>query len=404
MTKSGRNAPCPCGSGRKYKHCCAVRSAQAEAHFQAARALHRTGRAAEAEPLYREALAIRPDMAEARFALADALRLAGQRDAAIAAYREAIAAQPGHAAAHNDLGALMLGAGDLAGAADCFRQAIALAPAYVGAHCNLGGCLLKQGDTAGAIAAFERTLALQPDHIQARHLRDALAGKASTRAPAGYIEQLFDGYAAKFDTHLVQALNYKMPEELARLLGRITPLPEKAWRILDLGCGTGLAGVALAPQAREIAGVDLSAAMLARAATRKLYARLMQGDLIDMLHGENTRGEARYDLVVAADVLVYLGDLQSLVAETRPRLMPGGYFLFSVEALDALDPAGEEDYRLNTSGRYAHARAYLERLAAAHGFGIRACEALPVRTENARPIQAWAMVWQRRDEPVGQTP
>lgn len=372
----------------------ALNPSLADAHYNKGNALRKMGQHQSALASYRQACAVQPSFFAAVLELAGLYVETKNFAHAIAAYRQAIALRPDHAAAHANLGAALLLAGDIDGAISACRQALALEPERLDALYNLGGALLKAGDHAGAIAAFDATLQRQPDHATARHLRDALAGVTTARPPAQYVANLFDGYADRFDSHLTTALNYRMPEILARLLAEITPLPAKVWRVLDLGCGTGLAGAALAPLAREIVGVDLSAGMLAHAAARKLYARLIEGDLLAMLSEENGRNEPRYDVIVAADVLVYLGDLQTLIAETHRRLRRGGYFLFSVESLDALQPVGDEAFRLNGSGRYAHARAYLEKLAAVHGFTVRTCKSMPVRTEAGQPIMAWAIIWQ----------
>ena len=103
-------------------------------------------------------------------------------------------------------------------------------------------------------------------------------------------------------------------------------------------------------------------------------------------------------MIIAADVFVYLGMLDEIVSEVKRLLRAGGYFMFSVEALDALpvDAVGLESkpgYKLNQSGRYAHSASYLEKLASANGFGSFSMISTPVRLEKGLPVTAWAAVW-----------
>ena len=128
----------------------------------------------------------------------------------------------------------------------------------------------------------------------------------------------------------------------------------------------------LAPHARQLVGVDLSAKMLEKARARNLYDRLEQLDLLTMMQGE---GAASYDVLFAADVFVYLGKLDELVEQARRLLRPSGLFAFSVESLDALagDAAAlpdRRDYKLNVTARYAHSMAYLTRMAGDYGFDV----------------------------------
>jgi predicted TPR repeat methyltransferase len=148
---------------------------------------------------------------------------------------------------------------------------------------------------------------------------------------------LFDVYAQRFDSHLVQVLNYSVPEKLAASAA-LFPSGGEKWAILDLGCGTGLSGAAIAQFARHMVGVDLSSKMLDKARERNLYARLEQLDLLAMMEAEPA---ASYDVVFAADVFVYLGKLDELVSQARRLLRPGGLFAFSVESLEALQTGAD---------------------------------------------------------------
>jgi len=195
----------------------------------------------------------------------------------------------------------------------------------------------------------------------------------------------------------VQALKYNMPEQIAAKLRSVEHPARGNWRVLDLGCGTGLAGIAIGADATHLVGVDLSEKMLDKANALNLYARLVRADLDAMMEREDA---ATYDVVVAADVFVYIGKLDGLVAHVHRLLKPGGLFAFSVEALAAGDnstPATEPlpDYRLNETGRYAHARAYVHRLAATAGFEVLGVTDAHGRVNEGKPVPGYIGLFRR---------
>jgi predicted TPR repeat methyltransferase len=235
-----------------------------------------------------------------------------------------------------------------------------------------------------AIAAYRAALA-HGDNPETIAFALASLGEGETPAalPAEYVRSLFDQYANHFDQHLTEVLGYQTPAHLDDMLRRVAPAADLD--TLDLGCGTGLCGPYLKAYSRSLAGVDLSRQMLDKAAERGLYDQLACGDLVAYLDGRHEN----WDLAVAADVFVYIGDLAPVFESVRRALRPGGRFCFSVEAGDGAD---EVDYKLRPSNRYAHTQAYLERLAAATGFQILAAEPLEARQENGTPIAAIAFI------------
>ena len=89
--------------------------------------------------------------------------------------------------------------------------------------------------------------------------------------------------------------------------------PSKSLDVLDAGCGTGLCGPLVAPYARRLTGVDLSAGMLAQAKEKNVYDALMKGELTEYLRDSR---EA-FDLIVSADTLVYFGGLEDVSRPLR---------------------------------------------------------------------------------------
>ena len=224
--------------------------------------------------------------------------------------------------------------------------------------------------------------------------RKALAGVGeplSAGPPLFYTASLFDGYAGSFDKHLA-SLSYSTPAAVASLaLQAAGRGPSFMWtRCIDLGCGTGLSGAALRRSCVALEGVDVSDGMLAAARARGVYDVLHFADASAWLASNSTRsppekevpGSAAPDLLVAADVLGYIGALGSFfaaAAETisrAPRLPPATspdtrLLVVSAESLPPGDDGGSAGFRVMSSGRCAHASAYVRRAAADAGLELR---------------------------------
>ena len=200
-----------------------------------------------------------------------------------------------------------------------------LADAY-----NEALALEKAGYHAAAAKAYARLLALDPDDHGGAAVRLAAMGLGDTpgRAPEAYVEMLFDQHAAVFDDILVDQLGYHVPLLVRQALLDHAPGPFQ--RVLDLGCGTGLAGVALADMTGHRTGIDLSANMIDLAAEHELYDDLYVGDAVSFVQEVD---DEPWDLVVATDVLPYLGDVAALFAGVRRISTPDAMFGFSTEVL-----------------------------------------------------------------------
>jgi predicted TPR repeat methyltransferase len=304
------------------------------------------------------------------------------------------------AEAHNNLGIVLheLARPDEAEAS--YRKALQIRPDYSDAHANLAHTLSSLGRTNEALACYQRQIELDPEAVSAQHHIAALTGKNTERAPDRYIENLFDSYADKFDTHLQQELEYEAPAKLAALVERrLAPVAEK-WNILDLGCGTGLVGSAMAPFAQRLVGVDLSEKMLKKANARNIYQRLERSDLLVMMRSEEA---SSYDVIVAADVFIYLGKIDEIVGEIKRLLRPGGVFAFSIETLDPpsneeASRSSEQEYRLKETGRYSQSISYLARLASANDFLSQEMVAVQIRMEKGKPVKGHLVLWESLDK------
>jgi predicted TPR repeat methyltransferase len=234
------------------------------------------------------------------------------------------------------------------------------------------------GHREAAIRIGRQHLSCAPDDPVQQYLLTALERNAPSRAPDAYLRSHFDAFADRFEHQLVEVLDYHVPEKLAALLK-----PDFT-RVVDLGCGTGLAGPLLRPKCAHLLGVDISPRMLEKAGERGVYDGLVESEILDFLC---THAEA-FDLVFAADVLVYFGDLSALMAAAAHALNHGGWFAFSIETAEG------GDHAVLPSGRFAHAVAYVEKVSQPH-FRFAISQPAMIRIEAGLPAQGALVVLER---------
>ncbi|QAY96065.1 SAM-dependent methyltransferase [Methylovirgula ligni] len=237
------------------------------------------------------------------------------------------------------------------------------------------------GYRAAAIRLGEWRLGRNPQDAVQRYLLAALRNEAIARAPDDYLVAYFDGFAETFEAKLVDALGYRVPEKLHALLAKTG---RRFANGLDLGCGTGLSSPLLRPMVRRLTGVDLSRRMLEKADARRLYDDLVEAEAGDFLD----QADEKFDLVVAADVVIYFGDLAPLFARIARVMEPGGLFAFNAETVEA-------GYRVLPSGRFAQALDYIEAVAAPY-FTTVELQMTTIRLEAAQPVEGALVVLQRR--------
>jgi predicted TPR repeat methyltransferase len=286
--------------------------------------------------------------------------------------------------------------GDLSAASELFEQALERAPDWAVAWFALGEVREKLGDLDAAARAFRETLAADPADAQGAMARLALIGRGETPGalPQAYVARLFDDYAPRFDKHLTGNLGYRAPALIAEAVSAVAP-NRRFVSALDLGCGTGLMGAPLGERVDRLAGVDLSAAMIAKARERGAYDRLVVGDALAML-GREAPGV--FDLIVAADALVYFGDLAPLLAAVLTALTANGLFGFSVETW-----AGD-GFKLEPTMRFAHSRSYLEATAREVGLRPLLIQQASTRREAGRDAPGLICVFERADGRAGERP
>ncbi len=385
-----------------------------QAPFEAARTAFTQGVQAfeaedlpRAEALFLESLRHLPGRASTLANLALVRQRLGRPAEALAAVEQALEAQPEDVAAWFHRGQLLQQLERPADALAAYERLLSLDATHGPAWLQRGGLLKDMGRLAEAADCCRRALAHGADEELSRYFLASVeaalrrsggvaAGGASTAdlpatAPRHYVQALFDSYAEDFDKHLVGTLGYRTPWLLAQLLGvggddagspaapaQATSTATPRWHTaLDLGCGTGLLGPLLASHCEAIDGIDLSPLMLHKAQALGCYRHLVHGDIVE--HLQST--PLRHDLVAAADVFVYIGDLRPVFDGVERVLAPQGLFVFSVEEASA-----GTAYELRASSRYAHSERYLRDLAAATGFEIRALKRSVLRHDQRQPI------------------
>jgi len=358
-------------------------------------------------------------------AAAEALIASGKAEQAACDLRARLEAGRGGLLARLTLVKALLAAGDAQGALAEAREAVSLNPSVAVAVLALGEALLEADALPTAIAELQRALRLDPDLVRARVLialawlkageadkaldylktienppADMIAAchaiKTASRSDPGYVRHLFDQFSADYDERMIGHLRYAAPQILFDLASMVMPgrvgasaragaTIKKSLVILDLGCGTGLAGAVFKPLAARLDGVDLSPAMIEKARARNIYDHLAVQDLTSALGAEGPL----YDLILAADTLVYLGDLRPVFDAAYGRLAPDGQFLFTVEK------ASGEGFELGPKRRWRHSEIYLRKLAQEAGFSVAGFVAAAPRREANVAVEGFAVALTR---------
>ena len=277
--------------------------------------------------------------------------------------------------------------GDLVAAEDLFVQATDLAPGFATAWFTLGEVREQLGDRAGAILAFRTAELTDPGDRNGAGLRLMRLGAADIGGMRPtYVTALFDQYAPRFDAALVDNLGYRGPALLlaAVVIARTDAgRPPAFGRAIDLGCGTGLAARAFAPIVDDIIGIDLSPKMVERARATGLYAELAVAEIVE---GLQCRLDASADLILAADVMVYVHDMAPLLAEVARVLAPDGLFAFTVESHTG------EGVMLGEGLRYSYGESTVRALIAAAGLRLDRLESASSRNEGGTQVAGLVVV------------
>ena len=339
-------------------------------------------RADEALAAYRQCVALDPESADAQSNLGALHRKCGRLAEAETACRRAVELKPDFALGWFNLAQVLIEQSRIREGLIANSKAIVLAPRHQTGRDQVARALIMLGEIERAAEIYRQWLADEPDNpLVLHHLAACEGSDRQRRAPDGYIERVFDGFAASFDVKLA-TLGYRAPQLIAAALARQAPPPARQLQVGDAGCGTGLCGPLVREWAAQLVGFDLSAGMLRLASQRGVYDELEKAELVDYLQ----RHAARFDVVISADTLCYFGDLEEFARAAFTALRPDGRLVFTVEAI--ID-AGDETYRLQPHGRYAHARRYVDAVLGRAGFRVEGLDQEVLRREAGLAVQGW---------------
>ena len=277
------------------------------------------------------------------------------------------------------------------------RSVLALEPGHAKANFKCASALRQLRREAEALVHYRRHLKCHPDDEHAVFWIKVLSGEEVAQAPASHVSSLFDFYAEHFEEHLVKSLQYCTPEALVGALHEAAaaaaadgPREGRAGRedwgcCVDLGCGTGLMGPLLRRHVSSLDGVDLSEKMVGKAREKGCYDRLFVEDAVEFLQEQAGRGHT-YDVLVAADVLVYIGDLAPLLAAAAAAANAGAMLAVSTEIADRDAVLGEGGYKATLTGRFQHRTAYVKDTAAACGWSLLRHSEARLRCNAGQPV------------------
>ncbi len=276
-----------------------------------------------------------------------------------------------------DLGNIMARFGRIKAATTCYRRAIEINPSLGKFYVHLASMLNILNRIDEAVFYFRVALEINPDSMVSKHMLAALTGRTPPKPPDHYVKNLFNRFSAYFDTQMQVKLEYRVPGLMIELIDSVLPPGYGFDHGLDLGCGTGLAGEKFRPRCKHLSGVDISPGMIEMATKKSVYDRLHGDEIMVFLDQTKTV----YDLFIAADVLVYLGDLLPLFQGVSRCSAQRAVFVLSHELIEG------SGYVLLKTGRYAHSKQYVIEKAHGCGFKLSGYRQAGIRLEKGSWVQ-----------------
>ncbi|PIE72056.1 MAG: hypothetical protein CSA20_09740 [Deltaproteobacteria bacterium] len=332
---------------------------------------------AEAVDQFKQGLIMDPDDQDILFNLALSYKACGEQSTAIEYYKKLLALAPNHIDALFNLAGCYRDLLDDDSAIKFYEKILTLKEDFAPAINNAAYCCQRAGKHSKALSYYRQIVKLRPDNEAAQHMIAALEGTTVNTTPEAYVRETFDDYAAHYETSLVDQLDYSVPEKLRAAIQSHSELPSHFTLAMDLGCGTGLSGAAFGDCVAEFHGIDLSKKMLEIAATKNIYKELVQTGIMEYFSGT----QRHYDLIIAADVFGYIGELKETFVQIRKKTLSEAVFCFSTERSDGAQ------FTLGATGRFAHHPNYINQLAKATGWAVLAKTATELRKEKGKWIK-----------------
>jgi predicted TPR repeat methyltransferase len=306
----------------------------------------------EAKKYFEKALQCNPNFTEAINSLGLVDHKLGNLDQAVRSYKKVVSLDSNYALVSENkiLGVIyFFSQGDIQKALEELNILLEKNPRDALLYNMLGGCFASIGQIEMAIKNYQKALEFEPEYSIPKHMLNSLTGQTSKEPPKEYVKNLFDDYAHRFNSALVNNLQYSLPFIIKELILKSNSEKSQYKNVIDLGCGTGLAGKDLRDISTNLIGIDISENMVSEAEKLNIYDTLIVGDIVEKLNASHDK----FDLLVALDVLIYIGDVQSIFQAVHYSCKPDSLFIFSVETQD------EGGYSLLKSSRYAHSDEYI---------------------------------------------
>ena len=324
--------------------------------------------------LYEKAISIKPNYFEAHYNLGQSNHKLGKLDRAVRSYKKVVDIKPEFAVNHTNKilrVVYFFSKGQILDALEVLKILIKNNPNDALLFNMIGGCYAALGEADMSIQNYEKALALKPNYAIPKHMMNSLTGNTSKEPPKEYVKNLFDDYAQKFNDSLVEKLQYKLPFIIKEFIYKLNNSKSKFKKVIDLGCGTGLAGSDLRKIGDNLTGIDLSSNMIDKARKLDIYDSLIVGDIVEQLE----LLEEKYDLFVALDVFIYIGEPTNFFKAVKKRCNKNSLFIFSIETQE------DEGYSLLKSSRYAHSHSYILDVAS-NGFRLVDSHNVKLRKEG----------------------
>lgn len=297
-------------------------------------------------------------------------------------YRKAIKLNSRHVPSYLHLGWLLKASQRWQDAVEVFKKLIKITPADADLHSSIAECYQSLGQASAAVNHYSQAAKLGDP--AARYQIKILNGEDLPTLPKNETRQLFDEDAHSFEKKLTAVLGYQVPQLMFDEANRFTEGKMKFIRMLDIGCGTGLVGTLFKNNVQQLIGIDLSKKMLAEAKKKNVYDELVSGDIFNYLLKKE-----KFDLIVAADVFIYVGDLDRLFSLLYRVMTPNSLLIFSTEKTQG------QTFKLQPSGRYAHAISYIKSLSIKNKLVIKSCKPIQLRQEFSYWIEGHLYILQK---------
>jgi predicted TPR repeat methyltransferase len=325
---------------------------------------------------FHKALELQPNHHEGHYNLGSTYLSLQRPDEALMHYLRCLNDKP-DAETYFNVGAIYMYKDRHQDAIDYFNSALAINPDFVAAHINLATTYLKTENHSKAIEHYKKALELEPDNPEISFILSAISDQKNkpTTAPLSFVKDLFDQYAPYYEKHLVTVLKYQAHILLEDTLADLLKEDFRNLSIVDLGCGTGLCGPLLKPHARKLIGIDIAPKMVAAARSKNVYDEVLEGDAVTLLHTMHD-----INLIVAADVFGYIGDLTAVFQAACQALTQPGWFAFTIEQ------SQDDSFSLSKTTRFEHSKHYIHQLSELNHFRILVENEVELRIQRQIPV------------------